>query len=173
MLSVIQTKNIKPVINSSNSLRYGLVKTCGLCRKLYINSFILSGVIGVNSSITFIKAQKGPLNGSGKIISKTFDNKDFDKIELKDFDGKVEIEVGKPFSISIDIDDNLEKLLSVKENNGKLKIEFEGNENNKKVHLWFWYLKPKGTVTINCSRVKTTTTMQMQYNVCILVCHLP
>jgi hypothetical protein len=82
-------------------------------------------------SLQLLKAQKGPLNGSGKIISKTFDEKDFDKIELKDLAGKAEIEVGKQFSISINIDDNLEKLLSVKANNGKLKIEFEGNENNK------------------------------------------
>jgi hypothetical protein len=82
-------------------------------------------------SLHVLKAQKGPLNGSGKIISKIVDYKDFDKIELKYLAGKAEIEVGKPFSISIDIDDNLEKLLSVKANNGKLKIEFEGNENNK------------------------------------------
>lgn len=77
------------------------------------------------------QAQRGPLNGSGNIITKTFDEKDFDKIELKDLAGKATIEVGKPFSIQIDIDDNLEKLLSVKVNNGKLKIEFEGNQNNK------------------------------------------
>ncbi len=82
-------------------------------------------------SLHVLKAQKGPLNGSGKIISKIFDEKGFDKIELRDLSGKVTVEVGKPFQIQIDIDDNLEKLLSVKANNGKLKIEFEGNENNK------------------------------------------
>jgi hypothetical protein len=82
-------------------------------------------------SLQVVKAQKGPLNGSGKIVSKTFDEKKYDKVELQDLSGKATIEVGKPFQIQIDIDDNLEKLLSVKVNNGKLKIEFKGNENNK------------------------------------------
>lgn len=82
-------------------------------------------------SVVVLKAQKGPLSGSGKIISKTFEYKDFDKISLTDLSGKVEIEVGKPYSIMVDIDDNLEPLLSVSNNNGKLAMELTGNRNNK------------------------------------------
>lgn len=83
------------------------------------------------ASAVVVKAQKGPLNGSGKIISKTFDYTGFDKISLADLSGTVEIEVGNPFSIMINIDDNLEQLLSVNNNNGKLELELKGNRNNK------------------------------------------
>ena len=34
-------------------------------------------------------AQREPLNGSGKIITKTFSYTNFDKLELNDLDGKV------------------------------------------------------------------------------------
>jgi hypothetical protein len=83
------------------------------------------------ASLQLVKAQKGPLKGSGKIISKTFDYKDFDKISLTDLSGKVEVEVGKPFSITVAIDDNLASLLSVSAGNGKLEMELTGNENNR------------------------------------------
>jgi len=83
------------------------------------------------ASLQIVKAQMGPLKGSGKIISKTFDYKDFDKISLNDLSGRVEIEVGKPFSIAIEIDDNLESLLSVSAKNGKLEMELRGNGNNR------------------------------------------
>lgn len=85
----------------------------------------------ITASAITLNAQRGPLKGSGKLITKTFDDKDFDKIELKDLPGKATIETGKPFSIQIEIDDNLENLLLVKADNGKLKIKFDGNENNK------------------------------------------
>lgn len=92
---------------------------------------ILILILLIISSVTFINAQKGPLNGSGKIISKTVDYKNFDKISLTDLAGKVEVEVGKPFSIIIDIDDNLESLLAVSAKNGNLEVKLKGNENNK------------------------------------------
>lgn len=81
--------------------------------------------------LTGAAAQRGPLNGSGKIITKTVEEKGFDKIELKDLPGKAIIEAGKPFLVQIDIDDNLEQLLVVKEENGTLKLKFDGNEQNK------------------------------------------
>lgn len=71
------------------------------------------------------------LNGNGKIIKKTYDFKDFDKIQFQDLAGKAEVEVGKPFSVQIEIDENLESLLEVNNADGKLSIEFKGNKNNR------------------------------------------
>jgi hypothetical protein len=66
---------------------------------------------------TFANAQ---LKGSGKTVAKT------------DLDGKIQIEVGPTWSISVTIDDNLEKLLSFTENksDAALTIFFKGNNNN-------------------------------------------
>ena len=79
---------------------------------------------------TFANAQ---LKGSGKIITKNFDYKNFDKLTLEDLDGKIDVEIGKTWSISVTIDDNLESLLSFSENvsENELKIQFKGNKNNK------------------------------------------
>jgi len=79
---------------------------------------------------TFANAQ---LKGSGKIISKNYDYKNFDKLTLDDLDGKIEVEIGKTWSISVTIDDNLENLLNFSENvsENELKIQFKGNKNNR------------------------------------------
>jgi hypothetical protein len=79
---------------------------------------------------TFANAQ---LKGSGKTVTKTYDYQNFNKVNFDDLDGKLEIEVGKPFSISITIDDNLEKLLSVLEASAEktLTVSLKGNRNNK------------------------------------------
>lgn len=73
------------------------------------------------------------LTGSGKIIHRSFDLKDFDKIDIKDFDGNIEIEIGKSFSIKIDLDDNLGKYLEVNKNDkeSQLNIFLKGNTNGK------------------------------------------
>jgi hypothetical protein len=76
-------------------------------------------------------AQRGPLKGSGKVISKVFDYTGFDRISLQDLDGTIEIEAGKAFSISIDIDDNLESLLQVSNSDSKLSVSLAGNRNNR------------------------------------------
>ena len=82
-------------------------------------------------SITY--AQRGPLKGTGKIISRTFDFKDFDKVSFEDFDGKIEVEIGKPFSIKVDIDENLVPRLEVKKDDAEnqLTIRLAGNYNGK------------------------------------------
>ncbi|WP_396192551.1 GIN domain-containing protein [Flavobacterium sp.] len=79
---------------------------------------------------TFANAQ---LKGSGKTITKTYSYKNFDKLSLQDLDGKIEVEIGKTWSISVTIDDNLENLLSFSENvsENELLIQFKGNKNNK------------------------------------------
>lgn len=72
------------------------------------------------------------LKGSGKTITKTYDYKNFDKLAFEDLVGKIIIEIGKTWSISVNIYDNLENLLSFSENNleNQLKIQFDGKENN-------------------------------------------
>lgn len=79
---------------------------------------------------SFANAQ---LKGSGKIVTKTFDYKNFDKVYFEDLDGKIEVEIGKPWSILITIDDNLESLLRLSENvsENELKIQFKGNKDNQ------------------------------------------
>ena len=79
---------------------------------------------------TFANAQ---LRGSGKTISKSYDYSNFNKVNFDDLDGKLEIEVGKEFSISITIDDNLVNLLSIVDNEDekRLTIALKGNRNNK------------------------------------------
>jgi hypothetical protein len=81
----------------------------------------------------YTQAQRGPLRGTGKLITKTLDFRDFDKLDLQDLDGKIEVEIGKPFSVKIEIDENLEPLLEVKKENqeGMLSIGLKGNYNNK------------------------------------------
>ncbi len=91
------------------------------------NSILLLAFI-FTSFITFAQ-----LRGSGKTVTKTFDYQNFNKVNFDDLDGKLEIEVGKPFSISITIDDNLVNLLTLVENadDKLLTIALKGNRNNK------------------------------------------
>lgn len=91
-------------------------------------------IIAILSLVScYTQAQRGPLRGMGKLIAKTFDFRDFDKLDLKDLDGKIEVEIGKPFSVKVEIDENLEPLLEVRKENqeGVLSIGFKGNYNNK------------------------------------------
>jgi uncharacterized membrane protein YphA (DoxX/SURF4 family) len=112
--------------------RYSLDKLIMNRKKIPVNLAVKTSVATLLLLVTInCSAQKGPLKGSGKIINITFEYKDFTKIELQDLDGKVEIEMGKPFSITVAIDDNLESLLDVAEKNQELKIELKGNTNNK------------------------------------------
>lgn len=79
---------------------------------------------------TLVNAQ---LFGSGKVITREFAFKDFDKVSIEDFDGQVEIEVGKPFSVKIEIDENLKPRLKVNRDNSEnqLNIILEGNKNGR------------------------------------------
>jgi uncharacterized membrane protein YphA (DoxX/SURF4 family) len=112
--------------------RYSIDKLIMNKRKIQVKMPVKTAVA---SLLLFLSlqgaAQKGPLKGSGNVVNKTFGYKNFDKAELNDLDGKIEIVVGKAFAVNIAIDDNLESLLDVKENDGKLKIQLEGNNNNR------------------------------------------
>lgn len=87
----------------------------------------------LNVFCTATYAQKSPLRGTGKIISRTFDFKNFDKVSFEDFDGKIEVEIGKPFSIKVDIDENLDPRLEVIKDDAEdqLTIRLVGNLNGK------------------------------------------
>jgi hypothetical protein len=81
--------------------------------------------------VSIAYTQRGPLKGSGKIINKTFTYSNFEKVNLRDLDGNVEIEVGKPFAIAVAIDDNFEELLNVSVDDNVLDISLKGNRNNR------------------------------------------
>jgi hypothetical protein len=70
------------------------------------------------------------LKGSGNTISKTFENIDFDKVYFEDLDGKIEVEIGKSYSILVVVDDNIEPLLSVTQNGNSITVKFQNNKNN-------------------------------------------
>jgi len=73
------------------------------------------------------------IKGSGKTSTKTYDYKNFDKVYFEDIDGNIEVEIGKTWSVSVTIDDNLESILQFKENPSEheLKIQFKGNRKNR------------------------------------------
>ncbi len=91
-------------------------------------------IIAILSLVScYTQAQRGPLKGTGKVVQKSYEIRDFDKINLEDLDGKIEVEIGKTFSIKIEIDENLEPLLYVgkEEKEGVLTIGLKGNTSNK------------------------------------------
>lgn len=83
------------------------------------------------SLITFLSSAQ--LKGSGKTVTKNYDYQNFNKIFFEDLDGKIDVEVGKPFGVSITIDDNLINLLSVMEHTDDqvLTASLKGNKNNR------------------------------------------
>lgn len=73
------------------------------------------------------------INGSGKISTKNYDYKNFDKVYFEDVEGNIEVEIGKTWSVTITIDDNLERFLQFTENPSEyeLKIQFKDNRKNR------------------------------------------
>ena len=96
-----------------------------------MKTFIFLSVMCITSLQTAF-CQMSALKGSGKVVTKTFDFKNFDAVELKDLDGKIEVEAGRAYGITIAIDDNLEPLLLINEKNSILTIELNKNKNNRR-----------------------------------------
>lgn len=71
------------------------------------------------------------LLGSGILKKMSYDFKNFDAISLSEFNAQVVVEIGKPYAIEVDIDDNLVKLLQVRLQGSVLILELTGNENGK------------------------------------------
>lgn len=94
-------------------------------KKLILIFIIAFAILG-----STVQAQ---LKGTGKVISREFNYKDFDKLNIEDFDGQIVVEIGKPYAIKVEIDENLEPRLRVskvaKEN--QLNIFLDGNKNGK------------------------------------------
>jgi uncharacterized membrane protein YphA (DoxX/SURF4 family) len=105
------------IVNRKKISRTPLIKTA-------VASLLL--LIGITGT-----AQNKPLKGSGVILTQTFNYENFDKITIRDLHGKIQVELGMPYAVSVSIDDNLNSLLQVSNNNGELKLELEGNENNR------------------------------------------
>lgn len=82
-------------------------------------------------NVVCVTAQNGPLYGSGKIETKTFDFVNFDKISIKDFDGSIKVDVGNSYAIKVEIDDNIAPRLRAELKNKKLFLYLEGNTNGK------------------------------------------
>lgn len=81
---------------------------------------------------TFLSSAQ--LKGSGKTMIKTYNFKNFDKVYFENLNGNLEVEIGKPFNITVTIDDNLVDLFSITENSAEheLTLSFKDNWNNKK-----------------------------------------
>ena len=73
------------------------------------------------------------LKGSRKTVTKTYNYQNFNALSFEDLDGTIEVEVGKPFQISVTIDDNLFPLLEVLNDasDKSVTIKLKGNRNNK------------------------------------------
>jgi hypothetical protein len=84
-------------------------------------------------SISSTFAQKGPILGSGKVVQRSFTNTNFDKLSISDFDGTIEVSVGKPWSVEVSIDDNLAEQLEVSQNKeeGILSLRLKNNKNGR------------------------------------------
>jgi hypothetical protein len=97
-------------------------------KKITLIFMILTGMYNAS-----IGQMKGPITGSGKLIKKFYDYKNFDKLNLYDLDGKIDVEIGKQYSVYIEIDDNLFPLLKTELNKeeNELSIFLDGNKNNR------------------------------------------
>lgn len=74
--------------------------------------------------------------GSGKLVKRSYAFSGFDKVEVEDICGKIDIEIGPKWSISAVVDDNLLPILAFEENpkEHSLKVLFKRKSQKQKVH---------------------------------------
>lgn len=77
------------------------------------------------------QAQREPLRGSGRIVERSYDLRDFDRVSLRNLNGVVEVQAGAPYAISLQADDNLIGLLELSVSEGVLLVINKTNERNR------------------------------------------
>ena len=85
------------------------------------------------ATISTLISQNKPLLGSGKPTTLKFTKSGYDKINLLDFEGNIEIKIGKPHQVNIQIDDNIAKLVEfyLDEKENELTISIRDNKNGR------------------------------------------
>jgi Putative auto-transporter adhesin, head GIN domain len=102
------------------------------------------------------------LLGSGKVVTRYFAFKNFDKLNIEDFDGKIEVEIGPEYSINLKIDDNLEPMFRIMldESENLLKIYLDKNKNGRlyleDTHIKISITMPEASVISHRGNTKLT-----------------
>jgi hypothetical protein len=69
--------------------------------------------------------------------TRTYDFKDFDKVQIENLNGEVEIELGKSYSITVSVKDNAQEQVDITKSEDKLLVKldskFENDWKNRKV----------------------------------------
>lgn len=77
-------------------------------------------------------AQGKALNGSGKVVKKSFTVQESSDLIIQDFDGKIFVNLSEKPSLSVSMDDNLIDHFAVEQTkNGALRIYLKDNENGR------------------------------------------
>jgi hypothetical protein len=80
-----------------------------------------------------VKSQNRPLVGSGKLVTLKYTKTGYDKVNLLDFEGIIDIHIGKPHDVNIQIDDNIARLIEfdLDKNEHELTIKIKDNKNGR------------------------------------------
>ncbi|MBK7222480.1 MAG: DUF2807 domain-containing protein [Saprospiraceae bacterium] len=96
--------------------------------------------------------QSLPLRGGAVTLQNNYPFKNFDKIEFRDLDGDIKVEIGQEWSIKVDIPENLFPLLKVEKDNAENQLLIELNENkNNRLYvedskIWIQITMPEASV---------------------------
>ena len=88
-----------------------------------------------NNIISFAQGGWSSLKGSGKTVMLAPEVIDFDKIETQ-INAKIVIEIGKPKSLAIEIDDNLSNLLTIEQDDAEHKLTFKLDKTKLGKNTW-------------------------------------
>ena len=96
--------------------------------------------------------QSLPLRGGAVTLQNNYPFKNFDKIEFRDLDGDIKVEIGQKWSVKVNIPENLFPLLKVEKEDGEnqLLIELKDNKNNRLYvedsKIWIQITMPEASV---------------------------